>query len=345
MSQQQPSDDANTNEAPTTRWWESYAVRYFIGFVVGSICVAILIKDLGLHDALASFLSKDKDGSDGGGSLFLLAVLGLGYCYVASTPISVLHFGRYSYGWLDGHARHFWFGWLWVIFLFAFSGTASLGTDLKIEWAFFALGLIFTAILPVSPSHRGHKFVLGPCGECFKDLPLLLLLAQSVFWGLIIKGGAGILIGTLAPTLPETTKMMWLFGGPVFWIGFSQYFVLFRLFTEQAEVNAFYTKLFHARRQKNAKDVRDTYTHLREHSNSVFIVVVELAILACLLALHKSNPYGLSTALPFESYSQWAFLSLAIWMLPTVFLWGRANAFEKSFADNPKIFLEETKAP
>lgn len=125
---------------------------------------------------------------------------------------------------------------------------------------------------------------------------------------------------------------------PVFWIGFSQYFVLIRLLNQNKEFSDFYAKLFRARRQSNAKDVRDSYTHLREHSNSVFIVVVELAILALLTAfVNTARFFNLNNQL--ETLLIWILFALAFWMVPTVFMWGRANAMERDFAEDPKKFL------
>lgn len=331
MLKKQTANQVATSESPNTRWWESYAVRYFIGFIVGTFCVAVLIKQLHLSPILNEFLARGKD--EDGSPLFLLAALGLGYCYVASTPISVLHFGRYCHGRLDGLARYFWFGWLGVVVFFTLFGTTSLGSDPKNEWAWGVSGLIGTVILTLVPSQKINKYTLGQCHV------ICCVFLRSIFMGLFIRGVAGIVFGVVMPQMTASSKIMWLLGTPVFWIGISQYFVLFRLFTEQDKINDFYTKLFRARRQKNAKDVRDTYSHLREHSNSMFIVVVELAILSCLLALHASNLPVSEASLTMENYYKWVFLGLAFWMLPTVFLWGRANAFEKAFANNPGSFL------
>jgi hypothetical protein len=328
------------SEPPSTRWWEAYAVRYFIGFVVGTICIAILIESLGLASHLRE-LSSSGSKEDGSTPYLLLAVLGLGYCYAASTPIAVLHFGRYDHGWLDGHARHFWFGWLLSIVYFAINGTDFLGADLSFHTAGILIGGIGTIILPVSPSHkRGLNFALGKCGSLFQELPKILLLCQSLLWALIVTGLAGFLIGKSVPNASSWTKILWLLSAPVIWIGVSQYFVLFRLFSEQEDINKFYRALFRARRQENAKDVRDTYSHLREHSNSIFIVVVELSILAGLLALHASSSSRPISNLPNTGFYQWLLVATVTWMLPTVFLWGRANAFEKSFAENPEYFLD-----
>ena len=83
--------------------------------IVGACCVGVLAIRLRL-DSQSSFLFTQIFGSafkPDAASLYIpIALIGLGYCYVASTPITVLHLGRYSRWWLDSHSRHFWFGWL-----------------------------------------------------------------------------------------------------------------------------------------------------------------------------------------------------------------------------------------
>jgi hypothetical protein len=90
---------------------------------------------------------------------------------------------------------------------------------------------------------------------------------------------------------------------------------------------------------KNARDVRDTYTHLREHSNSVFIVVIELAILALFMAVTSDRSITQTHAANIERIGLFLMFGLALWMIPTVFMWARANSIEVEFADKPEIYL------
>lgn len=127
---------------------------------------------------------------------------------------------------------------------------------------------------------------------------------------------------------------------PAFWILISQYTVLFRLLHEKEEFFAFYAKLFKARRMKDARDVRDTYTHLREHSNAVFIVVIELALLALFMAVSSSTSNNENNVVHDKSIGALLVFSLVLWMLPTVFMWTRANSLEVEFSDNPNSYLK-----
>jgi len=351
------SAKSTSAEAPSTRWWESYAVRYFIGFVVGAICVATLVIDLGLLKQAEGFFlqtfglnttAQSSIKPDWTSVLLILCLLGFCYCYVASTPITVLHFGRYGHGRLDAHARHFWFGWSLAIIFSSIFGFPSGQIFLFFNGLLFFWGWIASRQLIISPQYEiekaGSDIEKRKNAENLLPNTLKILIEQSLWWALIVWGGHSLMMWCISIFHPQVlaphVQALWLFSAPFFWIGISQYFVLGRLFTEHEKIYAFYANLFEARRQENAKDVRDSYSHLREHSNAVFIVVVELSILACLLALRRTVDDGNNSSTPITmEYLKWGFCGLAIWMLPTVFLWGRANAFEKQFATYPERFL------
>lgn len=75
------------------RWWEYYAVRYFVGTVVGALVVAFLNLEPGspFEDRLA-ILGDSKEVTFLGVSLF--AALGFAFCYIASSPVLTLHATR-----------------------------------------------------------------------------------------------------------------------------------------------------------------------------------------------------------------------------------------------------------
>lgn len=337
---------ASSPEAPSTRWWESYLVRYFVGLIAGCVCIAIVAYEIWRVSPLAkAFLKKAIALElDGVGIVVSVALLGLGYCYVASTPITVLHQGRYSRWWIDAHSRHFWFGWIATIVLAWTTDVRYIGTQGSVLAAAILgpVALLVAVVLPVSATNPGirlpdHWARDHAIRKWFQERSIRLLLVQSLVWAVLVWSISSLLIDWLGSNLPKATVMMWLLSAPVIWIGIVQYVVLARLIVEDEKVTDFYVRLFYARRQINAKDVRDTYTHMREHSNSVFIVVVELAALAFLVALARSS--SIDGRLALTGYGQAILVGLAIWMLPTVFMWARANAMEKNFADNPRRFL------
>ncbi|MBE3650927.1 hypothetical protein [Paenibacillus polymyxa] len=82
------------------RWWEFYLVRYFVGAVVGTIIVLLLV--FGEGSKVKDILEKVDAFKVSVNNfqmvhLWLYGFLGLAYCYIASGPILLLHAVR---GWV-----------------------------------------------------------------------------------------------------------------------------------------------------------------------------------------------------------------------------------------------------
>jgi hypothetical protein len=75
----------------SSRWWEYYAVRYFIGTVIGAIAVVVFgeFSNLPINRELFPAISNFKEAD--AQQLLVILALGLTYCYVASAPILALH--------------------------------------------------------------------------------------------------------------------------------------------------------------------------------------------------------------------------------------------------------------
>lgn len=75
------------------KWWEYYAVRYFVGTVVGAGIVAFLNGQPG-----SPYEGRLTLGGDAKEATFLgvglVAALGFAYCYIASSPVLTLHATR-----------------------------------------------------------------------------------------------------------------------------------------------------------------------------------------------------------------------------------------------------------
>ena len=77
------------------KWWEYYAVRYFVGTVIGAGIVAFLNEHpdslyygrLSLGDESTKTEAKFLD-------IGVTAALGFAYCYIASAPVLTLHAAR-----------------------------------------------------------------------------------------------------------------------------------------------------------------------------------------------------------------------------------------------------------
>lgn len=71
-----------------SRWWEYYAVRYFVGTIVGAMLV-VAIGSVELFSSYAAKVTAYKDQPFLG--VGLVAALGFAFCYVTSAPILALH--------------------------------------------------------------------------------------------------------------------------------------------------------------------------------------------------------------------------------------------------------------
>ncbi|HQS57401.1 MAG: hypothetical protein B7Y56_08130 [Gallionellales bacterium 35-53-114] len=75
------------------KWWEYYAVRYFVGTVVGAVIVAFL--NSAPHSPFKGSMTSIgelKEATFLGVGLF--AALGFAFCYIASSPVLTLHTAR-----------------------------------------------------------------------------------------------------------------------------------------------------------------------------------------------------------------------------------------------------------
>lgn len=354
MSKQDTSDEPKAAKDGNTRWWESYLVRYFIGFIFGAICISIIALHFG--KAIASGIPSAIEIKSSG-VLIAISLLGVGYCYIASSPITVMHHGRFSRNWVDGQSRYFWLGLLISLVFFALSNAFS--------WVFLfpgiglLIGIVLIVLLPVKKHAYLKNLTLPLTGSwnacvqtkwnkfknyqdfCF-DYQRCVMLFHTVAWALLIVSLQTMLRPLSDDRAYNITTCFWLLAAPVFWVGLAQYSVIFKIILLDRELFIFYSKLFSARRHKNARDVRDTYTHLREHSNSVFIVTLELAILALVFALGADS----GSVKDYREVIVYVVAGLFFWMLPTVFLWSRANAMEYQFSLQKGDFLEDiARAP
>lgn len=75
------------------KWWEYYAVRYFVGTVIGAVVIAYLNTESGSPFAgRMTIVGESKEATFLG--VGLVAALGFAFCYVASAPVLVLHTAR-----------------------------------------------------------------------------------------------------------------------------------------------------------------------------------------------------------------------------------------------------------
>ncbi|MBS7806951.1 hypothetical protein [Variovorax sp. PCZ-1] len=360
------SDSEKKPDQANNRWWESYLVRYFLGFIVGALCVVVLAWHFGLAKSwieltkAASTGDKESLKLDWTAASFVVALLGLGYCYLASTPITVLHAGRYRRDGIGSFSRYFWLGWIvTLVFSICFAGVFS-AFDLQSAILFFLFAICVAASLGLH-LNRHDKEIFPPSTledsvdsryfskKTEKNKPdkvrppsQVYQIAQTIVFALGIWSLVSFFYQILGGAKSPPVFFLLLFGAPILWIGLIQYVVLAQLWYDEPKVNQFYAYLFHARRQEGNRDVRETYTHLREHSNSIFIVLIELCWLALILGFSLLyEPPKIPTPGALDARILYVLFAIGIWVVPTVFLWSRANAMERFFSENPVVFLEK----
>jgi len=79
----------------SNRWWEFYFIRYFVGSVLGALIVMALSfhPDSMLSGVIASLFDFDKSGALQlkGEHIWVILSFGVAFCYLASSPILVMH--------------------------------------------------------------------------------------------------------------------------------------------------------------------------------------------------------------------------------------------------------------
>lgn len=136
--------------------------------------------------------------------------------------------------------------------------------------------------------------------------------------------------------MPDSTEIFlgWLVT-PSIYICWSQLIRISELCLKETQSDKFkkyYTALSASRSSacqetmSKRSDFRESYTRLREHANSLFIVVCEIS-LGCAIVLALSS---------FETIQQKVatlILMICIWISPNILLWGLANDLERSLKD------------
>jgi len=221
------------SQSSDSRWWEFYFVRYAMGTVIGAILLYLL------KDSFADLDTAIKNFS-GTELLLVYAALGLAYCYIASTPLLVIHACRYNRICISRNI-----GFFVLVFLLLTTVPIILVASYFIETS-FAFGLLII-------------------------IELVLLLCQ-----------------------------IWL---------------LHQLFSDEFnQLRDFYINL-DVKRSLLSKELRNSYKHLREHGNSIAIVVLEIDLAAIVYA------HGV-IAEHFGINSLWIMLAtFGLWIAPAAFVY------------------------
>lgn len=371
----------STNTGANTRWWESYLVRYFSGAIVGAICLMtiLLYADWRLYDSAHISLLTSKQAlpvpaptglvnaapSASSQSLsvsvlaFVLIAGGLVYSYIISAPITVIHYGRSWKSAFEQHVRYFWLGWVLTLFaLQVISMTVGVPVMASSLVIWVMLLMVSLAYLLVSSEPNACRGALDSQGAAVPQGRRAQRSKEAWRNGLSAIAWGGLLLALVMLASrslglqgrPAVVSLM-AFALPTLFVGGMQYVTLFRIFETEIALHRFYRKLTRARTLENSRDVRETYTHLREHSNATFIVLLELCFSAFLIfcievfAGHSAggNSPGANGVVS-ESMVNAVLLLIAFWMVPNLFMWSRANRLEEDFAKRPLLYAARAKS-
>ena len=355
-------DKKSTSTGANTRWWESYLVRYFSGAIVGAICLTaiFLYADWRLYGGAHTQSSANEQNLPMSAIAFMLISGGLVYSYIISAPITVIHFGRSGRSVLERQVRYFWLGW--VITLLALQVIYITGgvTDMACRLVVWCLLLLVSLIYLLASSQCVSPGDSGEGASQEKHVSRKKKRSQEAWrtrWSALSWGGALLAVVMLVAHAlglqgrPAVVSLM-AFALPTLFVGGMQYVTLFRIFDTEPALHRFYRRLIRARTMDNSTDVRETYTHLREHSNATFIVLLELCFSAFLIfclevfAGHAvpGNSVGGAGVVVSESMVNAVLLLIAFWMTPNLFMWSRANQLEKDFAERPLLYAARAKS-
>jgi hypothetical protein len=273
----------------TGRWWEGYLVRYLLGGFVGSVCVVLIVDQVLGQSYCNAFCWLGRAPDDDPARWIALFLAGTGYCYIASTPITVIHASRMIQRGMNRYARVMWSGWV----------VGAL------------LWLLVRIFAPVPNPVLYLWYGLPAVWLLLGQYDCLLALNYDIDRGNIDNASFRNLLGAaFSPRVKE---------GP----------------NENVRPNSrfltFYRQLAAARaRGVPGSDIRASYTHLREHANSVFIVVSEISLLSTML--------GIAALLSDERKLAALAALLFVWLIPALRVWGIANRLERDFAHEPEKY-------
>jgi hypothetical protein len=300
-----------STEPGITRWWENYLPRYLMPSIAGAIIVNWLCHYGG--DGLRSILSLPIGGKPiDAASLVLLFLYGNLFCYIASYPVLVFHATRvmdFAKGkWparplLDGYLATL--GLLLSVFLFIYA------TPETRYW----LAFIFTAIITFIQIGRlwivlSNRFTPKDHGD---------VVSSAYFYSYILAHRRGIPAVQTGSTSNSA--------------GTAQ-----NLFDDEEKHNLPYeteeaAEITTTKNQTNLwrKEFIDTYRHLREHGNSAFIFILEIA-LATLTYCVIAKPEQLKPEeLPSHKLGEIGVL-FAIWATPSIFVHLLSQHLERRFS-------------
>lgn len=277
---------------------------------------------------------------------WMLALLAFTYCYFVSVPIAVWHAGRFIRCWGNDRASFFWIAWAIVLSGAAVPLALGRAPQSGIRASALLLGALWivrTAKALIKIRQQSKSETAGDSSSfcttrCTCPHARTNISSESKFpWPAVGVPVAELLIVILIVLFAlllsgeqSSAPMLEVLSVPALWILVNQYSILWGMFNHKKDgknsgiestldlVNG---------RARVSTDKRDTYTHLREHSSGV-IIVVGLVSITCLMHLGIAQlPKAADSIQPMP----WLVIAFAmVWLLPAVYLWNWAHQLERN---------------
>ncbi len=117
-----------------------------------------------------------------------------------------------------------------------------------------------------------------------------------------------------------------------------EYVCVFSFFIQREKIYEGIKALSRARASDmNKGGLIDSYKHLREHGNSILIVIFEIILGAVLLGLLYVITNDIDVSEKMITYAAWSISILLFWMLPGAAVWLLATWVERRFAFDEEI--------
>lgn len=276
-------------EYGSTRWWENYAVRYLMPSIAGIVIVNWLCKNgnADLRSLLSLPAASERIDT---ASLTLLFLYGNLFCYIASYPVLVFHATRV----LDFKKEQYWPAFPW--------------SDGYITTIVLIL-LAFVSVHHYPANHYVSFFLIS----MFVIVQLIRL--SIAFWRRVDVDGCN---GKVSPLYGYSYALARRRG---------------RVKTKETKGGKSTSADFDDNDETKVtqeivwyQDYMETYRHLREHGNSAFIFLQELALAALIYPLIAKSNQSASQQLGLIA------VLLAIWAIPAVFVHLVGQHLERRFS-------------
>lgn len=295
------------------RWWEGYLVRYFVPALLGFFIVRWIVSLLPAKHSVLLVNSQSVNAPIDLVAMVSVVALGFLYCYISSYPILVFHATRVIDFRNAGNATEKMAVNPYissVVFCILVYSVAVLYYLYIPWWVAFSLMIIVTAAYSFIQCFRLYI--------CWSDQGQYLnntTVDSSIGYAFTYKLAR-------RRTRSETEEVITTNQRSPNSSVCDGNSIATDASPQQSEQDDGKTK-----KSKNISfygDISESYRHLREHGNTAFIVLLEVALCpVVLVSLHNDEGY---------LYMQYVVPVLLIWVLPSVFVHWYAQHIERRFS-------------